>query len=124
MAGRFLGEVSNNVAEYDGLQLALGHAILHPAPLMRFRVDSMLIAKQVTFKWRCLAPSLVTPYEETLALLRRLRSLDNVSEVVVEHVYREYDADADGVCSRVMDMQTTPATADSYGLLVNVAWCP
>ena len=71
MAGRLLGEVSNNVAEYDGLQLALGHAILHPAPLMRFRVDSMLIAiaKQVTFKWRCLAPSLITPYEETLALL-------------------------------------------------------
>ena len=39
MAGRFLGEVSNNVAEYDGLQLALEHAIHHPAPLMRFRVD-------------------------------------------------------------------------------------
>ena len=84
----------------------------------------MLIAKQVIFKWRCLAPSLVTPYEETLALLRRQRSLDNVCEVAVEHVYREFNADADGVCNKVMDMQTAPATADSYGLLVNVARCP
>ena len=66
-----------------------------------FQLDSLLIQKQVTGVWQCKAPTLVKRYEEALALLRVLRSRG--SHYVVRHIYREFNAEADGLASWMLD---------------------
>lgn len=44
-----MGEVTNNIAEYEGVARAMQHAIDHVEVEARycFRVDSLLVAKQI-----------------------------------------------------------------------------
>ena len=95
--GRNLSDASNNIAEYIGFCDAVTHAIAHPGTQLAFRVDSTLVAEHVCGRWRCTALSIQTLYERASRLLRRLRYAPGVSEVEVEHVYRAYNTDADGV---------------------------
>jgi len=51
-----LGSVSNNVAEYEGVVHALSHASRHARSHMVFRVDSLLVARQLQGTWACHSP--------------------------------------------------------------------
>ena len=102
-AAVFLGDVSNNVAEYRGVILSLEYAVASPSPYLCFRVDSMLIAKQLSGTWTCHSPALVDLYSRALELLSTLRSNDNVLDVLVEHIYREFNADADSLANLGID---------------------
>ena len=99
----FLGDVSNNVAEYRGVILSLEYAVASPAPYLCFRVDSMLVAKHLSGVWACHSPALVELYSHALDLLSRLRSNDHVLDVLVEHIYREFNADADSLANLAID---------------------
>ena len=118
--GRALGEVSNNVAEYNGLLDALEHALLNPGPKIEFRVDSKLLAMQVSGRWRCRARSLQALYERSLRLLGNLRAAAGVQDVELLHVYREYNGDADGICNEILDMQRV--SPDRHGFAINRNW--
>ena len=96
--GLLLGSVTNNKAEYSGVTLALSHALQYPSRCMRFHVDSLLVARQLCYQWRCSSVDLRPAYEQALAMLQELRRLPGVSDVEVAHVYREFNSDADGVC--------------------------
>ena len=102
-AAKFLGDASNNVAEYHGILLSLDYALANPAPRFCFRVDSMLVAKHLNGQWACHSPALVQLYSHALELLSRLRSDDNVLDVIVEHIYREFNADADSLANLAID---------------------
>ena len=94
---------------------ALTHTICtrtHPHPRIAFRVDSKLIAEQLDFRWACRTPMLSAHYEDALQTLSDLRRRPGVEAVVVEHVYREYNADADGVCNSVLDWILPHANAE------------
>ena len=117
--GRYLGDSSNNVAEYVALRDALAHACRRlnmPSGPSRFvfRVDSMLVSQQVNCRWRCLSIDLLMYYEESLQFLQRLKETLGRDNAILEHVYREYNADADGICNNVLDlvalMQAKPET--------------
>lgn len=117
--GVYLGDTTNNVAEYDGVLRALRHAQHIEWPAIRFRVDSMLIAKQLQGKWSCRAPHLIPIYEECLGLLQRLRARTHSGEVSVEHVYREYNGDADGLANEAIDAYDATALD---GIVVDDCW--
>ena len=97
--------VSNNIAEYTGFLDCLKHAERIPSQRICFRVDSKLVAQQVTGKWRCKSSELWHSYEEALAWLRRLREQVGDQNLMVEHIYREFNADADGVCNEILDAE-------------------
>jgi len=118
--GRVLGDESNNVAEFTGVCDAISHALANPMPRLAFRVDSKLVAEQLNCRWRCRAPDLVPLYERALGLLRQLRLRPGVADILVEHVYREFNADADGVCNAVLDMARS--SPDAYGFVINNNW--
>jgi ribonuclease HI len=102
--GNELGDVSNNVAEYAGILENLKHASRFPAANLIFYVDSMLVAKQINCEWRCASESIKASYEEALALIAGLRTHPSVNNVALNHIYREFNADADGVCNEVLNI--------------------
>ena len=122
--GTFLGDVTNNEAEYAGVLLSVEHAVENPAPRMRFLLDSLLVARQLRYEWRCACITLRPAYERALAMLERLRRLPSVEEVRIYHVYREFNTDADSVCNLVLDRVASNVPPDAPGRHVFVNWAP
>ena len=87
-----------------------------------FYVDSMLVAKQLSCEWRCNSAHLKPLYEEALEALFALRRQAGVMSVDVKHIYREFNADADGICNRVLDLSLAGAPPDSQGRHVCMNW--
>ena len=46
-------------------------------------------------------------------MLEQLRSLQEVEEAYVVHVCRDFDGDADGVCSETLDMRDSTADREA-----------
>ena len=93
----FLGDTTNNVAEYRGLIAALEEALSRGATELEVRTASELIQRQVTGVYRVRQPHLVplaTVVRELAARLRTFRIL---------HVRREENRDADALANRAMD---------------------
>ena len=78
----------------------------------------MLVAKQINCEWRCACDAIKPFYEEALDLMARLRAHRTINTVALRHVYREYNADADGVCNQVLDLLHESARA----IQVQVIW--
>ena len=101
--GLYMGEVTNNVAEYEGLIRAMQHAVDNAVATMSacFWVDSLLVCKQVRGEWGCRNIILQPFHESCVTMLRQLRALyQNVS---LEHVYREFNVEADSAANEAID---------------------
>ena len=68
----------------------------------------MLIVKQASFVWRCRSPNLWPIYSEVVALLEQLRR--NRVGVEIAHIYREFNAIADGWANEVLNRQVANIT--------------
>ena len=121
-AARYLGDVSNNVAEYEGVLQALLHASQHPRPNLIFRVDSLLVARQLQGIWACRSAHLLDQYERAIDILNSLRGAPQISSVAVEHVYREFNSDADGLANLAIDGYLPHVHTD--GVVLNDRWSP
>lgn len=98
----FLGNTTNNVAEYTAVLLAL-EALAQKLGVaakdaeISVRLDSMLVVRQMLKQWKLknegLKP-LAARVEELVSLFK---------SVTFEHVYREYNTDADRLANRAMD---------------------
>ena len=95
--GEFIGSATNNVAEYKGLIAAATRAVELGARSVTFRVDSELIERQVAGQYRVKSPNLKPLFAELMGVLKQ------ISKWRVEHVRREYNADADLLANRAMD---------------------
>ena len=108
--GRGIGEATNNVAEYMGMLASVRDAcsrlvgreqLGQQAGQCVFQLDSMLVTKQGSFLWRCLSAELAPYYEQVIAGIRALES--GGVEVTVVHIYREFNALADGLANEVLN---------------------
>lgn len=95
--GKFLGVQTNNVAEYQGVIIGLKKALDLGARKIDLRADSMLAIMQLRGEWKLKHPGLKPYFDEARALLRQF---DDVS---IEHVRREFNADADEMSNRAID---------------------
>ena len=111
------GDVTNNVAEYEGILSCLRHARLRGHTRVCFRVDSLLIANHVLGQWACRATYLTPHYTEALMLLRVMK--DASCEITIQHVYREYNSDADSLANYAIDAHDPVLHAK--GVVVNEA---
>ena len=71
---------------------------------MNLQIDSMLVARQVNVLWSCKQPSLLPLLENVWSVLRRMRLQG--TDVVVEHVYREFNRAADRLASHAVSSRT------------------
>ncbi|MFA7310020.1 MAG: reverse transcriptase-like protein [Candidatus Paceibacterota bacterium] len=98
----FLGHTTNNVAEYTAVLRALEKLSEHLGPDTKnahvlARMDSMLVVKQMRGEWKLKHPGLKP-------LAGRVGELVSLFQSVsFEHVYRDFNKDADRLANEAMD---------------------
>jgi ribonuclease HI len=95
--GKFLGESTNNVAEYTGLILGLKRARAMGIKELDVFSDSELLVKQLAGDYSVKADHLKPLHDEAQALLRAF------PEVHVAHIPREENVAADEMSNRAID---------------------
>lgn len=95
--GIFLGETTNNVAEYTGLLTALKAAHDIQARTIHAFTDSELMAKQINGQYRVKSENLRDLYGECIQLLAGFQSWK------VTHITRDKNTVADRLTNRTMD---------------------
>jgi ribonuclease HI len=93
----FLDTATNNVAEYNGLILALEHALALGARGLTVHTDSELMQRQLTGVYKVRQPHLRELFTEARSLIARLDAFD------IKHVRREENREADRLANRAMD---------------------
>lgn len=104
--GRFLGETTNNIAEYEALLWGLQCARSRGCETLTVYSDSELVVKQLNGVYRVKHPNMKPLYARACALLGQFR------DVRVVHVRREENAEADALANQAMDARTTVGDAD------------
>ncbi len=102
---QFLGETTNNVAEYQALLAALEFAAQQPGRRLKVYCDSELVVKQMQGLYRVRSPALKPLYQQAQQVASRLAHFS------IEHVPREQNEQADRLANEAMDRGG--GTADS-----------
>jgi ribonuclease HI len=95
--GGYIGEATNNTAEYQALIKALTEAHNLGATAVRINMDSELIVRQMTGQYKIKEPSLQQLAQKVVRLLQHF------SEYSFHHVRREFNKDADKLVNRAID---------------------
>lgn len=93
----YIGETTNNVAEYRALLLALEEAGRHAPGSLTVYSDSELLVRQLKGEYKVKAEHLRPLYQEAC---RRLRAFPTVR---ILHVGREENREADRLANRAID---------------------
>jgi len=96
----FLGNSTNNVAEYNALVAALRYANANGHRIVRVKSDSELLVKQMNGQYKVKHPGLQPLHQQARSLAA---ALDRVS---YEHVRREQNGHADRLANQAMDEGT------------------
>ncbi|MFQ5513003.1 MAG: ribonuclease HI family protein [Myxococcota bacterium] len=96
-ASLYLGEATNNVAEYRALLLGLERAGTLGAARVEIRADSELVVRQMTGQYRVRNPALQVLHRRARELERGFERVDYV------HVPREQNLAADRLANRAID---------------------
>lgn len=92
--GQYIGETTNNVAEYKALLLGLERAKEHGVRRLEVRADSELLVKQLRGEYQVRNAGLKPLYQRALELLKEFETTKLV------HVRRELNAEADRLANR------------------------
>jgi ribonuclease HI len=94
---KYIGRMTNNVAEYYGLIAALDYAQSQGIRQLRVEADSELMVKQMRGLYKVKSPELRPLFE------RARKMADSLESFRIEHVYREQNAEADALANEAMD---------------------
>ncbi len=95
--GRFVGEMTNNEAEYRALIAGLEKAATYQPAQVDVRLDSELVVRQLKGAYRVRAPHLVPLHAKARALLASFPA------ATVRHVARRQNARADELANAALD---------------------
>lgn len=94
---KYLGVMTNNMAEYSALVMALEEAKTMGVSEVEVFADSELMVKQITGKYKVKSADLKPLYDEAYSLLKGFRRYKIV------HVYREENSLADKLANEAID---------------------
>jgi ribonuclease HI len=108
-AGKYLGETTNNVAEYQAVLLALNWLNFldpNPYPLTSIiNLDSQLLYRQITGQYKIKAQHLKPLYQQ---IKQKLLHLQNKGvQVIFQHRLREHNALADQLANQILNQSAT-----------------
>ena len=96
---QYLGNQTNNFAEYSGLLAALEYAQQQKLSGLKIFSDSELLVKQMNGQYKVNHPVLRQLHEKAKTLSRQLKHFS------IQHVLRRYNAEADALVNRVLDQR-------------------
>lgn len=94
---RYLGEVTNNVAEYEALLMALEEAATLGCKRLKVFADSELVVKQVKGLYRVKNKALKDLY------VKAMKIISGFDDFKIDHVMREDNAEADKLANEAID---------------------
>lgn len=104
---KYIGQSTNNVAEYFGLIAALDYAQNHGIRALRIESDSELLVKQMRGQYKVKS-------EDLRPLFERAKKMSQAFEAFrIDHVYRERNREADALVNQALDETAGPASAGS-----------
>ncbi len=95
--GKFLGDETNNVAEYMGLIIGLKRAKAMGIKELDVLADSELMVRQLNGEYAVKAEHLKPLHDEAKALLKAF------AEIEIRHIPREQNGQADAMSNRAID---------------------
>jgi ribonuclease HI len=94
---KYIGRMTNNVAEYYGLIAALDYAQSKGIRALRIDSDSELLVKQMRGQYKVKS-------DDLRPLFERARKMSQALEFFhIDHVYREQNKEADALANQAMD---------------------
>lgn len=96
-SGFYLGQTTNNAAEYQGLIRGIRAALDRGATQLTIHSDSELMVRQVLGEYRVKSEELRPLYQQAMSLLRQ------VSRWTLRHVRREQNRRADQLVNAALD---------------------
>lgn len=103
--GGYLGETTNNVAEYQAVVMALQKLAALDIAEATFYLDSKLVVEQMNGNWAVKDSKLMSLYNEAL-------HLTDGKQFKFVHVRRELNKDADRIVNEVLDAEKRKAKGD------------
>jgi ribonuclease HI len=94
---KYIGRMTNNVAEYYGLIAALDYTQAHGIRALRIESDSELLVKQMRGQYKVKSAELRPLYERARKMAQSLESFR------IDHVYREQNREADALANEALD---------------------
>jgi ribonuclease HI len=94
---KYIGQNTNNVAEYFGLIAALDYAQTHGVRALRVESDSELMVKQMRGQYKVKSAELRPLFERAKKMAQGLESFR------IAHVYREQNREADELVNQALD---------------------
>ncbi|HTZ47350.1 MAG TPA: ribonuclease HI family protein [Verrucomicrobiae bacterium] len=94
---KYIGQNTNNVAEYFGLIAALDYAHAHDLRALRIQSDSELLVKQMRGQYKVKSGDLKPLFERAKKMAAALESFR------IDHVYREQNREADALVNQALD---------------------
>jgi ribonuclease HI len=102
---KYIGNSTNNVAEYFGLIAALDYAQNHGIRALRVESDSELMVKQMRGQYKVKS-------EELKPLFERAKKMSQTFESFrISHVYREQNKEADALVNQALDETSGSGTS-------------
>ncbi len=109
---KYIGRMTNNVAEYYGLIAALDYAESHGIRALRVESDSELMVKQMQGQYKVKSEDLRPLFERAKKMSLGFESFR------IDHVYREQNREADALANEALDETSgaaNPAGAPAKG---------
>jgi ribonuclease HI len=100
---KYIGQNTNNVAEYFGLIAALDYAQTHDIRALRIESDSELLVKQMRGHYKVKSGDLRPLFERAKKMSQTLESFR------IDHVYREHNREADALVNQALDEVSRPS---------------
>jgi ribonuclease HI len=94
---KYIGQNTNNVAEYYGLIAALDYAQSHGIRALRIASDSELLVKQMSGRYKVKSADLRPLFERARKMAQGLEFFR------IDHVYREQNREADALANQALD---------------------
>lgn len=102
---RYIGEATNNIAEYSALIAALEESLLLGAHCLSIKTDSELLYRQITKVYKVRHPNIIGLYAQAQRLM------SGFSRVSVNHVPRELNKEADKLANKAIAEQRRATAA-------------
>ncbi|MFH0790374.1 MAG: ribonuclease HI family protein [Candidatus Omnitrophota bacterium] len=105
----YIGNATNNVAEYTALIHGLKEAEILKAEYLKINTDSQLLYRQIKKEYKVRHPAILSLYNQALELMA------SFIQVSINHIPRQQNCGADKLATKaVKDALKKSATGDKY----------
>ncbi|MDP2929186.1 MAG: ribonuclease HI family protein [Candidatus Omnitrophota bacterium] len=95
---KYIGEATNNIAEYNALLYGLEEALILRADDIIVNVDSELVVRQLTGDYRVKDPNIKPLFDRAINMLKSFKNFE------IRHIDRDSNKEADKLVNKAINL--------------------